>query len=127
MANQLSSLRVMVVDDNRDAADLIAEFLNMCGHETLPIYGGAEAIKAADAFQPDVMLLDLGMPEITGFDVVSTLRRAPRFRHTRMIALTAWGDAHTRERTQVIGFDHHLVKPASLDDILNVVSPRQAP
>lgn len=126
MANQLSSLRVMVVDDNRDAADLIAEFLNMCGHETLPIYGGAEAIKAADAFQPDVMLLDLGMPEITGFDVVSTLRRAPRFRHTRMIALTAWGDAHTRERTQVIGFDHHLVKPASLDDILNVVSPRQA-
>ena len=126
MANQLSSLRVMVVDDNRDAADLIAEFLNMCGHETLPIYGGAEAIRAADAFQPDVMLLDLGMPEITGFDVVSTLRRAPRFRHTRMIALTAWGDAHTRERTQVIGFDHHLVKPASLDDILNVVSARQA-
>lgn len=124
MANQLSSLRVMVVDDNRDAADLIAEFLHMCGHETLPIYGGAEAIQAADVFQPDVMLLDLGMPEITGFDVVSTLRRVPRFKHTRMIALTAWGDARTRERTQVIGFDHHMVKPASLDDILNVVSAR---
>ena len=70
------------------------------------------------------MLLDLGMPEITGFDVVSTLRRVPRFQHTRMIALTAWGDARTRERTQVIGFDHHMVKPASLDDILNVVSAR---
>ena len=114
----------MVVDDNRDAADLIAEFLHMCGHETLPIYGGAEAITAADAFQPDVMLLDLGMPVITGFDVISALRQAPRFRRTRMIALTAWGDARTRERTQVIGFDHHMVKPARLDEILNVVSAR---
>ncbi|MGK5026063.1 response regulator [Janthinobacterium sp. RB2R34] len=124
MASQLLPLRVMVVDDNRDAADMIAEFLHMCGHDALPVYGGAEAIKAADAFRPDVMLLDLGMPEITGFDVASTLRRARRFRHTRIIALTAWGDARTRERTQVIGFDHHLVKPASLDDILSVVSAR---
>lgn len=122
MANQLSSLRVMIVDDNRDAADLIAEFLEMCGHQTLPIYGGAAAIQAADTFEPDVVLLDLGMPGITGFDVISTLRQAPRFRQTRMIALTAWGDAKTRERTQHIGFDHHLVKPASLDEILNVVS-----
>ena len=122
MANQLSPLRVMIVDDNRDAADLIAEFLEMCGHQTLPIYGGAAAIQAADTFEPDVVLLDLGMPGITGFDVISTLRQAPRFRQTRMIALTAWGDAKTRELTQHIGFDHHLVKPASLDEILNVVS-----
>ena len=122
MANQLSPLRVMIVDDNRDAADLIAEFLEMCGHPTLPIDGGAAAIQAADTFQPDVVLLDLGMPDITGFDVISTLRQAPRFKHTRMVALTAWGDPQTRERTQGIGFDHHLVKPATLDDILNVVS-----
>ena len=122
MANQLSPLRVMIVDDNRDAADLIAEFLEMCGHQTLPIYGGAAAIEAAGTFEPDVVLLDLGMPGITGFDVISTLRQAPRFKQTRMIALTAWGDAKTRERTQHIGFDHHLVKPASLDEILNVVS-----
>lgn len=122
MAKMLTPLRVMVVDDNRDAADLIAEFLQMCGHDALSVYGGADAIKAADTFSPDVVLLDLGMPDVDGFDVITTLRQTPRFTRTRMIALTAWGDARMRDRTQGIGFDHHLVKPASLDDILTVVS-----
>jgi len=122
MANMLSPLRVMVVDDNRDAADLIAEFLQMCGHDALSVYGGADAIRAADTFSPDVVLLDLGMPDVDGFDVISALRQTPRFSHTRMIALTAWGDAAMRARTRGIGFDRHLVKPASLDDILSVVS-----
>lgn len=122
MAKMLTPLRVLVVDDNRDAADLIAEFLQMCGHDALSVYGGADAIKAADTFSPDVVLLDLGMPDVDGFDVISTLRQTPRFTQTRMIALTAWGDASMRARTQGIGFDHHLVKPASLDDILSVVS-----
>jgi len=122
MAQQISSLRIMVVDDNRDAADLIAEFLQMCGHETLPVYGGAEAIHAADGFVPDVVLLDLGMPDVDGFDVISAMRQKPQLMQTRMIALTAWGDAKTRARTASTGFDLHLVKPASLDEILNALS-----
>lgn len=122
MAKTLSPLRVMVVDDNRDAADLITEFLLMCGHDALSVYGGADAIKAADNFSPDVMLLDLGMPDVDGFDVISALRQAPRFTQTRMIALTAWGDATMRARTHGSGFERHLVKPASLDDILSAVA-----
>lgn len=122
MAKLLSPLRVMVVDDNRDAADLVAEFLQMCGHDALSVYGGADAIKAADTFAPDVMLLDLGMPDVDGFDVISTLRQAPRYTHTRMIALTAWGDPVMRARTEGCGFERHLVKPASLDDILSAVA-----
>lgn len=122
MAKLLSPLRVMVVDDNRDAADLIAEFLQMCGHDALSVYGGADAIRAADTFAPDVMLLDLGMPDVDGFDVISTLRQAPRHTHTRMIALTAWGDPVMLARTEGSGFERHLVKPASLDDILSAVA-----
>lgn len=125
MAQTFSPLRVMVVDDNRDAADLIAEFLEMCGHQALSVYGGADAIRAAGDFDPDVLLLDLGMPDVDGFDVIATLRQTPRFSHTRMIALTAWGDAQMRARTRGIGFDQHLVKPASLDDILQAISANE--
>ena len=122
MANQLSPLRIMIVDDNRDAADLVAEFLVMCGHEAVPVYGGAEALLTADSFVPDVVFLDLGMPDVNGLAVASTLRQAPRFRHIKMIALTAWSDDATRTQAKAVGFDHHLVKPADLDDILGLLS-----
>ena len=122
MANQLSPLRIMIVDDNRDAADLVAEFLVMCGHEAVPVYGGAEALRTADRFAPDVVLLDLGMPDVNGFQVASTLRQTLRFQQVKMIALTAWSDDVTRMQTKAVGFDHHLVKPADLDDILGLLS-----
>ncbi|AYM75207.1 response regulator [Janthinobacterium agaricidamnosum] len=122
MANQLSPLRIMIVDDNRDAADLIAEFLVICGYEAVPVYGGAEALRTADRFAPDVVFLDLGMPGVNGFQVASTLRQAPRFQQVKMIALTAWSDEATRTQTKAVGFDHHLVKPADLDDILGLLS-----
>lgn len=122
MANQLSPLRIMIVDDNRDAADLVAEFLVMCGHEAVPVYGGAEALRTADSFVPDVVFLDLGMPGVNGLEVASTLRQASRFQHIKMIALTAWSDDATRIQTKAVGFDHHLVKPADLGDILGLLS-----
>lgn len=113
----------MVVDDNRDAADIVAEFLVISGHEAIPVYGGAEALRMGDAFAPDVVFLDLGMPEVSGFQVASRLRQASKFQGTKMIALTAWSDELTRARTRNGGFDHHLVKPASLDDILGLLGP----
>lgn len=123
MASQTPPLRIMVVDDNRDAADIVAEFLVISGHEAIPVYGGAEALRMADAFAPDVVFLDLGMPEVSGFQVASRLRQASKFQGTKMIALTAWSDELTRARTRNGGFDHHLVKPASLDDILGLLGP----
>lgn len=122
MANQLSPLRIMIVDDNRDAADLVAEFLVICGHEAVPVYGGAEALRTADRFAPDVVLLDLGMPDVNGFQVASTLRQTLRFQQVKMIALTAWSDETTKTQTKAVGFDHHLVKPADLDDILGLLN-----
>lgn len=113
----------MVVDDNRDAADLVAEFLVISGHEAIPVYGGAEALRMADTFEPDVLFLDLGLPDVSGFQVASRLRQATKFQGTKMIAFTAWSDELTRARTRDGGFDHHLVKPASLDDILGLLNP----
>jgi DNA-binding response OmpR family regulator len=121
MANQLPALRIMVVDDNRDAADLVAEFLVMCGHDARPIYGGAEALQTANLFSPDVVFLDLGMPGVSGIQVATALRQESRSKHVRIIALTAWGDESTRARTKASGFDHHLVKPAALAEILGVL------
>lgn len=121
MATQHPPLRIMVVDDNRDAADIVAEFLVISGHEAIPVYGGAEALRMADTFEPDVVFLDLGMPEVSGFQVASRLRQASKFQETKMIAFTAWSDELTRARTRNGGFDHHLVKPASLDDILGLL------
>ena len=108
MAKQLPPLRIMVVDDNRDAADLVAEFLVLSGHEAIPVYGGAEALQVAETFEPDVVFLDLGMPEVSGFQVASRLRQASKFQSTKMIAYTAWSDELTRAKTRNGGFDHHL-------------------
>lgn len=118
----------MVVDDSRDAADLIAEFLGIYGYHAIPVYEGAEALATAETFDPDILFVDLGMPGINGLRVVSTLRQSAKFQSTKIIALTAWGDDATRAQTKAVGFDHHLVKPANLDEILNLVQePREAP
>lgn len=128
MTTEQSRLRIMVVDDNRDAADLIAQFLEMYGHAAIPVYGGAEALKTAETFDPDIFFVDLGMPGMDGLQLVSTLRQSAKFQSTKIIALTAWGDNASRAQTKAVGFDHHLVKPANLDEILNLVQkPREAP
>ena len=118
MAAQHTLLRVMIIDDNHDAADIIAEFLMMCGYEARPVYSGGEALREAEAFCPDVIFLDLGMPDVSGYQVASVLRQTSRFGLVKIIALTAWGDEPTRARTTALGFDHHLVKPTDLDEIL---------
>lgn len=125
MANFIPSLRIMVVDDNREAADLVAEFLVMCGHEAVPVYGGAEALQTANTFIPDVVFLDLGMPDVDGLRVASILRDTSQFQHLKMVALTAWGDEAWRAKTRAVGFDHHLVKPAEFKDILGVLDVHQ--
>lgn len=122
MASQFLPKRVLVVDDNRDAADLTAQLLELHGHVAAVAYGGRQGIQMAIDFAPDVVLLDLGMPELDGFAVASALRQLSALRQPALIAYTAWNDAEIRQRTYEVGFDQHMVKPAKFEDILFTVA-----
>ena len=119
------SPRVLVVDDNRDAADLLAEILSLHGLVVRAAYGGAEAVAATGEFQPDVLLLDLGMPHVDGFAVAAALRKLPC--PPSLVALSAWDDAATRARTRKAGFVAHLRKPSSIDAILGAIGDAVMP
>lgn len=110
--------RILVVDDNVDAADLVAEILALQGHAVAVAHGGREALAQAEAFGPDVIFLDIGMPDMDGYEVAAAVRHAPWGHAPRIVALTAWGDAASRARATASGFDAHLVKPAPLDFLL---------
>ena len=109
-----SSLRVLIVDDNRDSADSLAMLLDMQGHVTQAVYSGKEALDRIGPFRPDVALLDLGLPEMDGYEVARRLRAERRLDGIRIVALTGYGQTDDRERTRAAGFDDHLVKPVDL-------------
>lgn len=112
MAPQFVPNRILVVDDNCDAADLTAQLLTLHGHIAFVAYGGKQGIEAAIDFIPDVVLLDLGMPEVDGFAGAIPLRRMPALQQAALIACTAWSDARTLQRARSVGFDQHMIKPA---------------
>jgi CheY-like chemotaxis protein len=113
--------RVLVVDDHSDAADSLAMMLQIFGHEVRTGRDGQEAVEAAAAFGPDVILLDIGMPRLNGYDACRRIREQSSGRAPLIIALTGWGQEEDRRRTQEAGFDGHLVKPvepAALEGLL---------
>lgn len=114
--------RILIVDDNAQAADVASELLGLHGYQTAVAYGGQQGLQAAQAFSPDLILLDLGMPGMDGFQVASALRAQQSFDTVALVAFSAWGDAGTRERARAVGFDQHLTKPASLDEILGTIA-----
>jgi signal transduction histidine kinase/CheY-like chemotaxis protein len=112
-APSCSSRRVVVVDDNHDGADSLALFLTFQGHQVRTAYDGPQALAAIDAFHPEVVLLDIGLPDgITGYDVARQLRRQPATSALLLIAMTGYGQEEDRRRSREAGFDAHLVKPA---------------
>jgi signal transduction histidine kinase len=110
--------RILVVDDNVDAAESLGTMLAYSGHDVRVAHGGVEAMSTAREFAPNVMILDLGMPEMDGYAVARAVRSDPRFATTRLIALSGYGQAEDRRRTADVGFDEHLVKPVE-HDVLN--------
>jgi CheY-like chemotaxis protein len=110
--------RILVVDDNVDAAESLGTMLAYSGHDVRVAHGGLEALSAAREFSPNVMILDLGMPEMDGYAVAREVRSDPRFASTRLIALSGYGQPDDRRRTADVGFDEHLVKPVE-HDVLN--------
>ncbi len=113
--------RVLVVDDNADAADAAAMLLEHEGYEVRVVYDGANALRAAAEFRPDITLLDLGMPMMDGYEVCRRLRGQPWATRARIVAVTGWGQGDDRRRTAEGGFDQHLVKPVDPREMLRVV------
>lgn len=109
-----AGLKVLVVDDNTDAADSLGELLTLTGHQSRTAYDGSEALEIATTFLPDVVLCDLGMPGIDGYEVARRLRALPAMRRATLVALTGWGSETDRERSAEAGFDTHLTKPVRL-------------
>lgn len=103
--------RILVVDDNRDAALSLALLLQIGGHETRTAHDGAEALQAAEAFQPHVVLLDIGLPKMNGYDVCRAIRSRPWGKEITLVAVTGWGQPKDRQISKEAGFDEHLVKP----------------
>jgi PAS domain S-box-containing protein len=127
-----SGCRLLVVDDNRDAADSLAVLLRFQGHEVRVAHSGPAALDESEAFKPDLIFLDIGMPGMDGYEVARRLRGQPGSEKVVLAALTGWGQPEDRRRTAEAGFDHHLVKPPDPKALEGVLSglkkgPREAP
>ncbi|HXW04297.1 MAG TPA: response regulator [Vicinamibacterales bacterium] len=128
---ETASLRVLVVDDQPDLADCVALLIETLGHRARAVYGGAEALAATRTDLPDLMLVDIGMPGVTGYDVARAVRRDPALSGIRLAALTGYGRDEDRARVFEAGFDLHLTKPVAdtkLRDVLETLAgARTAP
>jgi CheY-like chemotaxis protein len=111
----LHGITTLVVDDNRDAGDSLGEVLTLLGADVRVARDGREALAAFETFQPRVVLLDIGMPDMNGYEVARAIRTRYPGAPTTLVALTGWGQEDDRRRAREAGFDHHLVKPAELD------------
>jgi CheY-like chemotaxis protein/anti-sigma regulatory factor (Ser/Thr protein kinase) len=115
--------RVLVVDDNRDSAESLALLLGLDGHSIRRAHGGEEALIVAEEFKPDMVLLDIGMPGMNGYEVARRLRTQDWARETTLVAITGWGQAEDKRRASEAGFDHHLVKPVDLQALARLFTP----
>jgi signal transduction histidine kinase/ActR/RegA family two-component response regulator len=114
--------KVLVVDDNRDAADSLQALFEMENCNVATAYDGYEAVQAVEKAMPDMIVMDLGMPSMDGYEAARRIRRQPGSQGVLMIALTGWGQSDARQRTIEAGFDHHLIKPVNFDEIKRLAS-----
>jgi len=122
--------RVLVVDDNVDAADMLVMMLQMFGHDVKAAYSGQAALETAVAYQPDFILLDIGLPDMNGYEVAQHLRQEQQIKNVRLIAMTGYGQDADRRRSMEAGIDLHLVKPVDpkkLQELLSTWSTRPVP
>jgi DNA-binding response OmpR family regulator len=115
------SLRVVVVDDYVDATDTLALLLQMAGYEVLRSYAGADAIEKASAYHVDVVIIDLAMPEVDGYEVARQIRRREACKDALLIAVTGLVEERYRERARKAGFDYYFVKPVDFNVLREVV------
>ena len=114
--------RLLIVDDNRDAADSLALLLELEGHEVSAVYTAEAALEQARKFNPSVVLLDIGLPEMDGYEVARRMRAMPELGDVRLVAVTGYGQAEDRRRTRDAGFDDHLTKPVDLSNVERTIA-----
>jgi CheY-like chemotaxis protein len=116
------ALRVLIADDDCDGARVLSTLLQLEGYEVRTVHGGQEALDAAREFRPDVVLLDIGMPKITGYEAARRLRQRYGERCPVLIAVTAWKQASDRILANLAGFDHHVAKPYDPADLIRLLA-----
>jgi DNA-binding response OmpR family regulator len=116
---------VLVVDDNGDAAETLAELLKSHGAQVRVVHDGRAALAELDHYQFQAVLLDIGLPDISGYEVAQRIRGEPRFQGMRLIAVTGWGQADDRIRSREAGFDAHLTKPVDMVLLESLLVPSE--
>ncbi len=120
-ARRPTARRILVADDNRDAARGLTMLLEIHGHEVVTAYGGEEAWARIESHAPEVVVLDLGMPGMSGYEVAARLWESPIDPRPLLVALTGWAQEKDRQKTREAGFDHHLVKPLDVEELLALI------
>jgi CheY-like chemotaxis protein len=119
------SRRILVVDDNQDAANTLAMVLSFHGHVAQVASNGPDALSVREQFAPEIVLLDIGLPEMNGYDVARRIRQSNRGDDVMLVAITGYGQPDDRLRSREAGFDHHLVKPVDLPRLLQLCAECQ--
>jgi CheY-like chemotaxis protein len=114
--------RVLVVDDNIDGADTMKAMLESIGNEVQVAYDGIVAIEAAASFLPQVVLLDIGLPKLNGYEVAQRIRKQSWGARAVLIAVSGWGQQEDKARASAAGFDHHLTKPVDLEELIDLLA-----
>lgn len=109
---------ILLVDDNVDAANVLHDLFNMDGFEVTTVYDGVAAVATAEAFQPEIVVMDISMPRMDGDDAARLIRQQPGGAGMVLIALTGWGQTSDKKRASLASFDHHLVKPVDYDTLM---------
>ena len=122
---EIDPQRILVADDNHDAAEALSLQLQFAGHDVRTAHDGVEALDLAKTFDPDIVLLDLGMPKMDGYETARQLRLRSSGRRMTLIALTGWGQQQDRDRTADAGFDAHLVKPVAEAQLFRALGDRR--
>lgn len=121
-----AALRILVVDDNRDSAETLSMLLELMGHEMNLAYDGEQALALAKEIKPDVVLLDIGLPKMDGYEVARQIRQEPWGSNPILVAITGWGQTEDKDLSRESGFDHHLVKPVDHDHLLKLIQKRKS-
>ncbi len=116
-AGEAEPARILLVEDNLDAAEALSELLRMWGHEVETAHDGVSALRTARQTLPGIVLLDIGLPGMDGYEVARELRSTPALASTRLIALTGYGQESDRQRSRLAGIDHHLIKPVDVEQL----------
>lgn len=113
-ADASAGMRILIADDNQDAAIILSIVLKRYGHQVCIAHNGIQTLDVAETFRPDVVLMDIGMPKLNGFDAARQIRKRPWGKSTFLVAVTGWGGEEDKRQATAAGFDHHLLKPVEL-------------